>query len=165
MTETIRTADLCDAHPDTMRVFLPGLQSFGGVALFHGPCVTLRTVDDNSVVKDCLGEPGEGRVLVIDNAGSLRRALVGGNLAELGAKNGWAGLIVNGAIRDRHELAEIEIGVLALASVSMKTDKRGIGTLGVPVSVRGVTVDPGDWIYADLDGVVSAPHPVHDTHS
>jgi regulator of ribonuclease activity A len=162
MTNTIRTADLCDAHSERVRVLTPGLRAHGGRTLFHGQAETVRAENDNTRVKEALSEAGNGRVLIVDNAASLARALVGGNLAALGAKNGWSGIIVCGAVRDTHELEATDIGVLALATVPMRTDKQGKGTRGVPVRVCGVTIHPGDWVYADPDGVIAASEPLHD---
>lgn len=163
MTDPIRTADLCDAHPDAVRVLTPGLRAYGGRAIFHGRAATVRAENDNSKVREALEEPGEGRVLVVDNGGKVDRALVGGNLAALGAKTGWSGVLVCGAVRDGHELEQSDIGVMALASVPMKTDKQGRGTREVPVRVCGVTIHPGDWIYADRDGVVVSAQALHET--
>lgn len=162
MTDPIRTADLCDTHPDTVRVLAPGLRAYARRRVFHGQAETVRAESDNTKVKEALSEAGNGRVLVVDNAGTLARALVGGNLAALGAKNGWSGIIVCGAVRDTHELETIDIGVMALATVPMKTDKQGRGTRAVPVRVCGVTIHPGDWVYADTDGVIAAAEPLHD---
>lgn len=163
MTDPIRTADLCDAHPERVRVLTPGLRAYASRTLFHGQAETVRAENDNTKIKDALSEAGNGRVLIVDNAASFARALVGGNLAALGAKNGWSGIIVCGAVRDTHELEAIDIGVLALATVPMKTDKQGKGTRGVPVRVCGVTIHPGDWVYADADGVIAASEPLHET--
>lgn len=162
MTDPVRTADLCDAHAGTVRVFTPGLMAFTARRLFHGQAATVRAENDNTAVKQALGEPGEGRVLVVDNAASLTRAMVGGNLAELGLANGWSAIIVCGAVRDRHEIQDLDIGVLALAAVPMKSIKQGKGKRDVPVRVCGVTIAPGDWIYADLDGVIASARALHE---
>lgn len=161
MTDPIRTADLADAHPEAVRVLAPGLRAYGRRTLFHGQAETVRAENDNTRVKEALSEAGSGRVLIVDNAASLSRALVGGNLAALGEKNGWSGIIVCGAVRDTHELETIDIGVLALATVPIRTEKQGRGTRGVPVRVCGVTIHPGDWVYADADGVIAASEPLH----
>jgi regulator of ribonuclease activity A len=152
------TCDLCDAHEaDTSGAFrvLPDVfTSYGGHAAFSGQAVTLRCPEDNSRVREAVQEPGLGRVLVIDGLGSVRRALVGGNLAVMAAKNGWAGILVNGAVRDVAELQAAAIGIKALALCPLRTDKQGVGTRDVPVQMQGVRVRPGDWVYADADGVV-----------
>ena len=155
-TPVTPVCDLCDAFPDQVFVLAPIFTSFGGRNAFAGPVETVRTHEDNSCVRDAVGEPGGGRVLVIDGGGSLKRALMGGDLAATAAKNGWAGVIVNGAVRDVAELRAEPLGVLALALCPMKTEKRGLGARGEPVSVAGAVIRRGDWIYADLDGVITA---------
>jgi regulator of ribonuclease activity A len=152
------TCDLCDAHKGdasgAFRVLPPVFKAFGGVAAFSGPVHTLRAPEDNSTVREAVNSPGEGRVLVVDGGGSLRRALLGGNLAAAAAKNGWAGVVVDGCVRDLAELAACAVGIRALALNPMATDKRGEGQSGVPVQIQGVGVRPGDWLYADEDGIV-----------
>ncbi len=152
------TADLCDAHADEVRVAEPILKSFGGRTHFHGEVHTVRVFEDNVIVKEALSEPGNGRVLVVDGGGSIRRALVGGNIAELATKNGWAGIIINGCVRDVHEIGECDIGVLAVASCPRKSAKRGIGDAGFPAHFASVDFHPGDWVYADADGLIVAGH-------
>jgi regulator of ribonuclease activity A len=152
------TCDLCDAHKgDTsgaFRVLPPVFKAFGGVAAFSGPVHTVRAPQDNSTVREAVNSPGEGRVLVVDGGASLRYALVGGNLAAAAAKNGWAGIVVDGCVRDAAELAACAIGIRALALHPMPTQKRGEGQAGVPVQIQGVWVRPGDWLVADEDGIV-----------
>ncbi len=152
------TCDLCDAHEtDTSGAFrvLPDVfKSYGGHTAFSGQVVTLRCPEDNSRVREAVQEQGLGRVLVVDGLGSLRRALVGGNLAATAARNGWAGMVVNGAVRDVAELQAAAIGIKALALCPLRTDKQGVGVRDVPVQIQGVWVRPGDWIYTDADGVV-----------
>jgi regulator of ribonuclease activity A len=160
------TCDLCDAHKaDTsgaFRVLPPLFRSYGGVAKFAGPVTTLKCFEDNSLVRQALDEPGivetpfgrVGRVLVVDGGASLRRALIGGNIAAAAAKNGWAGVVVDGCVRDAAELAACAVGIRALALVPLPTDKRGEGQRDVPVQLQGVWVRPGDWLYADDDGIV-----------
>jgi regulator of ribonuclease activity A len=160
------TCDLCDAHKaDTsgaFRVLPPLFRSYGGVAKFAGPVTTLKCFEDNSLVRQALDEPGivetpfgrVGRVLVVDGGASLRRALIGGNIAAAAAKNGWAGVVVDGCVRDAAELAACAVGIRALALVPLPTDKRGEGHRDVPVQLQGVWVRPGDWLYADADGIV-----------
>ncbi len=147
------TTDLCDAHPD-VRVFEPVFRSFGGASAFGGALATVKAPDDNSLVRKALEEPGGARVLVVDGGGSLRCALVGGNLAALGAANGWAGIVVFGCGRDVAELRAANIGVLALARHPRKSDKRGLGERDVPLTFAGVTLRPGEFLYADEDGVI-----------
>ena len=151
---TFQTADLCDAHEGKIRVAAPMFCSFGGRRAFGGPIATLKIFEDNSLVRTTLEQPGEGRVLVIDGGGSLRCALVGDQLALLGVKNGWAGIIVYGCIRDSRPIAEMDLGVFALATHPMKTVKRGVGEAEVPVTFGGVTFTPAQFVYADEDGVI-----------
>jgi regulator of ribonuclease activity A len=152
------TCDLCDAHlaDDGLRVLPPVFRSFGGRARFFGPVSTVKCFEDNSLVKAAVDSPGQGRVLVVDGGASLRRALVGGNLGKAAARNGWAGVVVDGAVRDVQELAACDVGIHALASMPLPTVKRNQGQADVPVVVQGVPVRPGDWLYADEDGIVVA---------
>ena len=155
---SLSTCDLCDVHKGddsgSFRVLPPGFHSYGGVPAFHGQVQTVRCFEDNSLVKQAVDSPGLGRVLVVDGGGSLRRALVGGNLAASAARNGWAGLVVNGCVRDAAELAAAQVGIRALGLMPLPTEKRGEGQTGVALQVQGVWVRPGDWLYADADGIV-----------
>ena len=117
---------------------------------------TLKVFEDNALVRAALEQPGNGQVLVIDGGGSLRCALVGGNLGVLGVKNGWAGIVVNGCIRDSAEINACALGVRALATHPQKSIKKGAGDVNLRVMIAGVAVNPGDWIYADEDGVLVA---------
>lgn len=160
------TCDLCDSlKADTSGAtrWWPGsrFRSYGGRERFAGPVATVRCLDDNSLVKAAVESFGAGRVLVVDGGGSLRRALLGGNLAASAAKNGWAGMLVHGAVRDLAELRAADIGLFALGHVPMPTERREQGLADVPVQLDGLWVRPGDWLYADEDGVVVTPHPVH----
>jgi regulator of ribonuclease activity A len=150
------SCDLCDAHRDdpTLRVLPPVFQAYGANASFSGPVSTLQCFEDNALVRSTLESPGQGRVLVIDGGASRRTALVGGKLAELAARNGWAGLVVDGCVRDRDEIASFPIGVRALGLCPMPPVKRGAGQRDVPVRIQGLPVRPGDWLLADADGVV-----------
>lgn len=150
----LATTDLCDAHPSDVRVAEPLFRDFGGLPAFAGPIATLDVFEDNSLVRTALEEQGEGRVLVIDGRGSLRCALLGGNLAALAEEHGWAGVVVFGAVRDTRELAAAKIGVKALAAHPKKSEKKGAGRRDVPVTFAGVTFTPGEWLYADEDGVI-----------
>jgi len=158
----IPVCDLCDSHPDAVQVLAPVFERFGGRDAFFGPAATIRTHEDNSRVREAVSEPGEGRVLVVDGGGSVKRSLLGGDLAGKAARNGWAGVIVNGAVRDIAELECEPLGVLALALIPMKTEKRGLGARDVAVSIAGAVVNPGDWIYVDRDGAVVARQPLHE---
>ncbi|MDB5777727.1 MAG: regulator of ribonuclease, partial [Polaromonas sp.] len=157
MTQTpapaFATCDLCDAHKNDssgqFRVLPPVFRDFGGVARFSGPVSTVKCFEDNSLVKAAVDSPGEGRVLVVDGGASLRRALVGGNLGAAAAKNGWAGVVVDGCVRDVIELAQCGTGIRALAAMPLPTEKRQEGQRDVAVQVQGVWICPGDWLYAD----------------
>jgi regulator of ribonuclease activity A len=155
------TCDLCDAHKTDssglFRVLPPVYLHFGRRRRFCGAVSTVRCYEDNTQVKAAVESAGEGRVLVVDGGGSLRRALVGGNLALAAARNGWSGLVVDGAVRDVDELAAIDIGIRALALVPMPTDRRGQGLRDEPVALQGTLVRPGEWLYADADGIVVMP--------
>ena len=158
MPSPVPTCDLCDAHKgDTsgdFRVLPPVFRSFGGHTRFSGQVATVKCFEDNTLVKVAVESPGLGRVLVVDGGGSLRRALVGGNLGASAAHNGWAGVLVDGCVRDVAELATLAVGILALAPVPLPPAKRGEGQSDIAVQVQGVWVRPGDWLYADEDGVV-----------
>lgn len=151
------TTDLCDQHNDQLQVVEPLFGNFGGVDAFHGEIVTLKLFEDNSLVRAALETPGLGRVLVVDGGGSLRCALVGDQLATLGIRNDWAGIIVYGAIRDSKAIGQMPIGVQALGTNPRKSIKKGEGTTDIPVTFAGVTFYPGHWVYADEDGVVVSP--------
>lgn len=155
------TTDLCDANEDKVRVVEPMFSSFGGRPSFFGRIATLKLFEDNSLVRKALESPGDARVLVIDGGGSLRRALVGDQLAALGVKNGWAGIVVYGCIRDSRAIGEMDIGVFALDTHPMKTVKKNVGDADIPVSFGGVTFVPGEWLYADEDGVILSAMAMH----
>ena len=150
----ISTPDLCDANEGAVRVLQPMLQNFGGISSFHGEVVTVKCFEDNSMVKEQAATPGKGRVMVVDGGGSRRHALLGDMIAANALENGWAGFVIYGSIRDVDVIAELELGVQALGAVPVKTEKRGIGDLNVPVRFGGVTFRPGDWVYADNNGVI-----------
>ena len=159
------TCDLCDLYKsDTsgqFRVLPPVFQDYGGHSAFAGPATTVQCFEDNSLVKAAVDSPGRGRVLVVDGGGSVRKALVGGNLAAAAARNGWAGVLVYGAVRDVAELRQASVGIRALALMPLPTEKRNQGQVDVDVVVAGVTVRPGDWVYADADGMVVSTQAIH----
>lgn len=161
MTTQFATCDLCDEHKNdtdgAFRVLPPLFRDFGKRIKFSGPVSTVKCFEDNSFVKAAVDSPGEGRVLLVDGGGSLRRALVGGNLGKAAAKNGWAGVIVYGAVRDVAELAECDTGIRAMASMPLPTEKRNEGQRDVAVQIEGVWVRPGDMLFADEDGIVVMP--------
>ncbi len=151
---TFSTPDLCDAHPTLVRIVEPLFKNFGGRATFGGPLVTVKCFEDNSRIKECLAQPGGGRVLVVDGGGSLGCALLGDQLAAQALKNAWAGVIVNGCIRDVDALARMDLGVQALAATPLKSIRKGLGEIDVPVAFGGVTFRPGAYVYADNNGIV-----------
>lgn len=151
------TPDLCDAHPDLVEV-VTGLhwQSYGGKSAFCGQIETVKCFEDNSRVKEGLAQAGQGRVLVVDGGGSLRHALIGDQIAAMAADNGWSGVIIHGACRDVEVLRGIELGILALAAVPIKSVRRGEGQIALPISFGRVLFRPGHWVYADANGIVTA---------
>jgi regulator of ribonuclease activity A len=153
-----RTCDLCDLHKHdssgSFRVLPPVFNSYGRRTRFAGPISTVKCFEDNTAVKAALEAPGGGRVLVVDGGGSLRRALVGGNIAASAAANGWAGIVVDGCVRDSAELAATELGIRALALMPMPTDRKNQGLRDGVLSIQGITVRPGEWLVADEDGIV-----------
>ena len=155
---TFKTPDLCDEFETelgkTVRVVAPMFQRYGGRTSFSGEIVTLKIFEDNSLVREAFAENGKRKVLVIDGGGSLRRALVGDQLAALGVRNGWNGIVVYGCIRDAAAIGAMDIGVLALATHPQKTDKKNVGEADVPLTFGGVTLHPGEWLCADADGVL-----------
>ena len=150
------TADLCDAHPDAVRVAAPGLLDFGGLARFYGPVQTVRCYEDNTQVRAQLETPGEGRVLVVAGGGSRWCALLGGDLGALAVENGWAGVVVDGCVRDVDELRPLKVGIRAWAACPRKSRKLGTGEVGVPVDAFGIRIAPGDHLWADTDGIIVA---------
>jgi regulator of ribonuclease activity A len=153
------TTDLSDAHPEA-QVCEPIFQIYGGRRDFAGPITTLKVFEDNALVRDAVEQPGEGRVLVVDGGSSVRCALLGGNLAVLAAENGWAGVLVNGAVRDVGEIEAQPIGVRALAAHPRRSQKgMHSGQVGLPVLFAGVVFRDGEWLCADRDGVLVLPEP------
>ncbi|HAT29319.1 MAG TPA: ribonuclease [Janthinobacterium sp.] len=158
---TFATTDLCDDHPQLLddgrlAVLPPVFRQFGKHVRFSGRVTTLKVFEDNALVRAVLETPGNGNVLVIDGGGSLRRGLVGGQLGLLAQDNGWAGIVVDGCIRDSDEINACEIGVRARAAHPQKSGKKGSGERNLRIHIAGVAVNPGDWIYADADGILVA---------
>ena len=155
---TASTCDLCDEHKDNsdgrFRVLPPLFRDFGGKDRFAGPISTVQCLEDNSRVREAVNSPGLGRVLVVDGGGSLKRSLLGGNLAQAAEKNGWAGVLVFGAVRDAAELRAAQVGIRAVALIPMPTERRDQGLRDVPVQIGGEWLRPGDWLVADEDGIV-----------
>ena len=155
-----QTTDLCDANEGKVCAVAPMFRSFGGKRCFAGPIRTLKVFEDNALVRSTLESPGKGSVLVVDGGGSMRCAMVGDQLALLGAKNDWVGILVYGCIRDSGQIASMDIGVFALGTHPMKSIKKGAGDVDIPVSFGGVTFAPGQWLYADEDGVIVSNTPL-----
>ncbi|MBP1325923.1 regulator of ribonuclease activity A [Leucobacter exalbidus] len=153
----ISTADLYDERGKALQSLSLQLQDIGGMTGFSGPVRTIRCFQDNALVRRALESPGNGAVLVVDGAGSLATALVGDQIASLAADNGWAGLIVNGAVRDRIAIGTLPIGVKALGSNPAKSTKTGEGEVDVPVDIGGITFAPGAYVWCDEDGVLVDP--------
>ncbi|KAJ9187144.1 hypothetical protein P3X46_002635 [Hevea brasiliensis] len=155
----VATAEACDSNAallasGDLRALQPIFKNYGQSRAFSGLIVTLKVFEDNVIVRELLETKGEGRVLVIDGGGSMRCALVGGNLGQLAQNMGWAGIVVNGCIRDVDEINGCDIGVRALASHPMKSNKKGIGEKHVPVHIAGTLIREGEWLYADSDGIL-----------
>ena len=155
---TFKTPDLCDEFEaelgKTVRVLAPMFQRYGGRKSFSGQIVTLKIFEDNSLVREAFAEDGKGKVLVIDGGGSMRCALVGDQLAILAHKNGWEGVVVYGCIRDSADINGIDMGVRALNTHPQKSIKKGVGDRDITVTFGGVTFNPGEFLYADNDGVL-----------
>lgn len=149
------TPDLCDAHPE-IAVADPVFRDYGGKHAFCGSMVTVRCFEDNSRVRDLVAADGKGKVLVVDGGGSLRRSLLGDMLAAKAVANGWSGVLIHGCVRDVRALAELPLGVKALAACPLKTEKRGMGEVDVEVAFAGTLFVPGHWLYADGNGVIVA---------
>ncbi|MFI1915859.1 ribonuclease E activity regulator RraA [Nocardia sp. NPDC020380] len=157
MTESanaVATADLADEIGPEIRSCDTQFIQFGGHDTFAGRIVTIRCFQDNLLVKQTLGEPGAGRVLVVDGGASVHTALVGDIIAGRGVDNGWAGVVVNGAVRDSAILRTLPIGLKALGTNPRKSTQTGSGDKDIPVEFGGVTFVPGDMLYSDPDGVV-----------
>ena len=160
------TCDLCDANEAELangRLFVlpPVWQNFGGSEQFFGPAATLKVFEDNVLVRSTLEQPGLGRVLMIDGGGSLRCGMVGGNLGKLAESNGWAGIIIDGCVRDVAELRTCAIGIRARAAHPRRSLRKGAGEADCAVAIAGQMVHPGDWIYADIDGVLVSRTALH----
>jgi regulator of ribonuclease activity A len=153
------TPDLSDDSPEAKAIPLP-FNNYGQNAQFSGPAVTIKCHEDNSLVKQLVDEAGEGRVIVVDGGGSRRRALLGDMLAEKASENGWSGLVINGVIRDVDEIGRTDLGVQALGTIPVKTEKLGAGQRDIPIEIEGVSIEPGDFIYADNNGVLVSKKPL-----
>ena len=160
MSSTPATADLCDRHGDAVHACEPVFHPYGGRRAFAGPASTVRCFEDNSKVKEAVESPGQGRVLVVDGGGSRRHALLGGNLGLAAVRNGWAGVIIHGCVRDSAELNALDLGIRALGTIPVRSEKRGEGERDVTVRFAGATFRPGDHVYVDEDGIVVSQAPL-----
>ena len=151
------TCDLCDDHPDDVRVCEPMFASFGGRETFGGEIVTVKCHEDNSRVKELLATPGKGKVLMVDGGGSLRCALMGDLIGASAVQNGWEGVIIYGCVRDVDALAELDIGVHAVAAIPLKSVRKGVGETGIDITFGGITFVQGQYVYADNNGVITSP--------
>ena len=154
---TFSTADLHDDHEDKVQVANILMQSFGQKTRFSGPISTVKCFEDNSLVRAALEEPGKGRVLVVDGGASIRCALVGDKLAELGMQNGWEGMVIHGCIRDSAVISTLDIGIKALGTNPRRSVKKGEGERDIVLNFADATFTPGNWLYADEDGILLSP--------
>ena len=151
----LKTTDLCDNHAEKVRIAEPiGFKDFGGTKLFSGRIETVKCFEDNSFVRKALEQNGEGKVLVVDGGGSIRCALLGDMLGDLAIKNKWSGIIVYGCIRDSAAMATLALGVKALNTIPLKSNKRNEGQPNIPVHFAGVNFTPGHFVYCDEDGII-----------
>ncbi len=157
---SFKTADLCDEYPTGLQIVEPGLTDFGGRTTFYGEISTVKCFVDNSKVREQLSQAGNGRVLVVDAGGSQRCAMLGDILASMGVDNGWAGVVMYGLIRDSHDIGQMQIGVKALGTFPRKSEKKNIGDIDVDVRFHGVTFRPGEFLYADHDGIIVSANPL-----
>ncbi|MBI1317634.1 MAG: putative 4-hydroxy-4-methyl-2-oxoglutarate aldolase [Candidatus Hydrogenedens sp.] len=155
-----KTADLCDHFADQVQIAEEQFLDLGGRPYFSGAIETIKAFEDNSLVREAVASNGEGKVLVIDGGGSMRRAMLGDQLAAKAVQNGWSGVIINGCIRDSADISEMDLGVKALGTHPLKTDKRGLGDKNVPVRFAGVDFVPGHYLYADEDGILVSAKPL-----
>ncbi|TWG84976.1 regulator of ribonuclease activity A [Cupriavidus gilardii J11] len=154
------TSDLADRHGERVRGYCSPFASYGGRTVFFGPIETLRSIEDPKAVRACLAEPGNGRVLVVDAGGSLRAAVLGDNMARLAHGNGWAGVVIHGAVRDRDGLSSIDIGVLALGTVPIRASAAGPAQRGGTIAFLGMEFVPGSYFFCDADGILLADGPL-----
>ena len=156
----IDTSELCDLYAEQVDVVEPIFSSFGGVSDFYGKVTTVKCFESNGLIAVVLEENGEGRVLVIDGGGAVRRGLIDAELAQLAVDNGWEGIIVYGAVRQIQQLENLDIGIHALAPIPVSADESSDGESDIPVNFGGVTFFPEDYIYADLTGIILSQEPL-----
>ncbi len=157
---SFKTADLCDEYADSLQICEPGFSDYGGRRRFFGQISTIKCFEDNSLVREAVAEPGEGRVLVVDAGGSMRCAMLGDLLAAKAVAKGWAGILMYGLIRDSADIAEMDLGVKALGTHPLKSVKRGVGERDLVVRFAGVSFVPGAYLYADEDGILCSETPL-----
>ena len=150
----VDTSELCDFYAEQVDVVDPIFSSFGGKSGFFGKVTTIKCFENNGLIAEVLSEEGEGRVLVIDGGGAIRRALIDAQLAQLAVDNHWEGIVVNGAVRQIQQLEDMEIGIHALAPIPVGAEDDNHGETDVAVNFGGVTIFPEDYLYADLTGII-----------
>ncbi len=155
---THTNADLYDDHGDISQTCSTQFQDYGAIRRFSGPIRTVQCYRDNQLFRALLDEPGHGAVVVVDGGGSLESALMGDLIAAKGLKNGWAGVVIRGAIRDSVAIGKMNFGTKALGVNAAKSSKAGVGTVDGVIEFGGVRFEPGHWIYCDEDGILVAPH-------
>lgn len=156
------TSDIHDAHPRDVSVCDIQFRGFGRLTRFAGRCATVQTFEDHRPVREALGQPGQGRILVVDGGGSLRFALIGDRMVDVAIRNGWAGVVLYAAIRDSEAINALDFGVKAIGTTARRPEAGVGGILDAPVAFGGATFRPGDWIYADADAVLVAGKPLHE---
>ena len=153
----MKTTDLCDEYGGEVNVADPiGFKHYGACKEFHGRIETIKCHEDNSLVRTAVAKPGQGKVLVVDGGGSLRCALLGDLLADKAQKNGWEGIVIYGCIRDSEVVATLDLGVMALGTHPRKSEKRDIGLNDATLQFAGIRFVPGQYLYADIDGIVTS---------
>ncbi|MCZ6576007.1 MAG: ribonuclease E activity regulator RraA [Acidiferrobacterales bacterium] len=158
--DIVRTADICDENPNA-RVLEALFHDYAARSHFHGEVVTFATYEDNNGLRKILARGGNGKVLVVDGRASRRRALCGGNIAAEAEQHGWEGLVIYGCIRDQHEFRDLNLGVKAIGTTPMRPRHDGIGLEGVVLNFAGMQIRPGEYLYADRDGIIITDQPVH----
>ena len=156
----IDTSELCDLYAEQVDVVEPIFSSFGGVSNFYGKVTTVKCFESNGLIAEVLEENGEGRVLVVDGGGAVRRGLIDAELAQLAVDNGWEGIVVYGAVRQIQQLENLDIGIHAIAPIPVSADESSAGESDIPVNFGGVTFFPEDYIYADLTGIILSQEPL-----
>jgi regulator of ribonuclease activity A len=154
------TSALCDVYLDQVDVVEPMFSNFGGSASFAGQVTTIKCFEDNGLIRSALEQEGQGRVLLIDGGGSLRRALIDAELATIAEENEWEGIIVYGSVREVDELEDMNVGIQALASIPVGASQTNVGEVDVPVNFGGVSFLPEDYIYADNTGIILSQEPL-----